>query len=69
MLLNQPSADSFAQPTNTRGNFMKAQNDDDNDWGMEIKEDKDIDDESIPMNLGMLGLSGTGQNIEDSVGS
>lgn len=41
--------------------------DNDNDW--DIKEDKDIDDESIPMNLGMLGISGNAQNIEDSVGS
>jgi len=28
----------------------------DSDW--DVKEDKDIDNESIPMNFGMLGISG-----------
>lgn len=31
--------------------------DNDSDW--DIKEDKDIDDESIPMNFNMLGISGS----------
>ena len=39
----------------------------DSDW--DVKEDKDIDNESIPMNFGMLGISGNVQNIEDSAGS
>ena len=38
----------------------------DSDWD---NEDKDIDNESIPMNLGMLGISGNAPNIEDSAGS
>jgi len=66
MLLNQPSADSFAQ-VETKGNFMKNQEDNDSDW--EVKEDKDIDNESIPMNFGMLGITGNAPNIEDSAGS
>jgi len=67
-LLNQPSADSFAQVEN-HGNFMKNAGGDDSDW--DIKEDKDIDNESIPMNFNMLGISGNANqiNIEDSAGS
>jgi hypothetical protein len=40
----------------------------DSDWDKD-NEDKDIDNESIPMNFGMLGISGNAQNIEDSSGS
>ena len=40
----------------------------DADWD-NIKEDKDIDNESIPMNFNMLGISGNRNDIEDSVGS
>jgi len=35
---------------------MKNAGGDDSDW--DIKEDKDIDNESIPMNFNMLGISG-----------
>lgn len=70
-MLNQPSADSFAQVDNRGGGNFMNNNDDadyDADWD-NIKEDKDIDNESIPMNFNMLGISGNVNNIEDSVGS
>tara|TARA_B110000285_G_C15121329_1_gene617324 strand:+ start:732 stop:1166 length:435 start_codon:yes stop_codon:yes gene_type:complete len=67
ILLNQPSADSFAQVENRgNGNFMKNTEDNDSDWD---NKEHDIDNESIPMNLGMLGISGNAPNIDDSAGS